>query len=122
LLHIRNTFDFLKDNVFNKDPRVRIFPDFHFGFDVLSQQVMDLLVINFNRTTLDEVGFQVALAFDDGHDLGKGTGDYALTFLDIWSAHHCESFATPGLPVCEYGPVVTVQDTVNQGECTLLIN
>ena len=67
---------------------------------------MDLFVVDLDEAATDQMGFGV-VTFCDGHDLTEGPRDDSFSLLCARS-HHCMSFAAAGLPVGEYGPIVTV--------------
>ena len=62
------------------------------------------------------------IVFSLSNYLTKCSRNDSLSFLAIWVAHHCMSFATTSLSVGKNGPVVAVKDTFYKKEGTLFVN
>ena len=82
---------------------------------------MNFLIINFNKTTLNQM-FLFLLAPSDGDNLIKSSGNNTSTILTIIRSHHGVSFSTPCLPVSKDGSIVSIDDTIHEGKSGLLID
>lgn len=82
---------------------------------------MYFLVVNFNKTAAYQMIF-AGIIFSDGYDLTKRTRNDAFALLVLVATHHRVCLATACLPVCEDGPIVSIQHIVDQRECALLVD
>jgi len=88
---------------------------------VLPKQVVNLLIVDFNKTATYEVSLRCVI-FCFSNDLAEGPGDDASTLVAVGIAHHGVRFTTASLSIGEYGPVVAVEDAFHQEEATLLVD
>ena len=82
---------------------------------------MDFLVVDFDKTATNEVGL-ACIVFSFSYDLTEGPGDDTPVFLAAGVAHHSVCFTASCLTICEDGPVVTVEDALDEEESTLLVD
>lgn len=121
LLHGGDGVDLELGEVLDEDALVGALLEVHSGLDVLPEEIVDLLVVDFNKTATYEVGLRcVVLSF--GYDLAEGPGDDAPTLVAAGVAHHGVGFPTAGLTVGEDGPVVAVEDALDEEEGTLFVD
>lgn len=110
-LHDIGVVDLDFSEIFDEDSFVGALLQLHPGLHILSQQVMDFFIVNFDETAPNEMGLG-SIAFGDSHDLAEGPGDNTLALLG-GGAHHGVRFAAAGLPVGEDGAVITVEYVVD---------
>lgn len=81
---------------------------------------MDLLVVYFNEGAPDEMSLG-GVIFCNRDDLGKSSGDDTFPFFRVWVSHHSMGLPAACLPIGKNGPVVAVQNIINQRESTLFV-
>ena len=95
--------------------------EFHLGLGVLAEQIVNLLVVDFNETATDEMSFG-GIVVCYGNNLLESSGDDPLGLLALVASHHGMGLSASGLPVCEDGAVVAFQNIIDQGKGTLLVD
>ena len=121
LLHGGDGVDFKLGEVLDEDALVGTFLEVHPGLDVLPEEVVDLLVVDFYKTATYEVSLR-CVVFGFGNDLAEGPGDDPAALVATGVAHHGVRFPATGLSIGEDGPVVAVEDALDQEEGTLLVD
>ena len=121
LLHGGDGVDLELGEVLDEDALVGTLLEVHSGLDVLPEEIVDLLVVDFNKTATYKVGLRcVVLSF--GYDLAEGPGDDAPALIAAGIAHHGVGLPAAGLTVGEDGPVVAVEDALDEEEGTLFVD
>ena len=119
-LHSLCIVDFNLQQIFNINPFFWAFLQIHFGFRIFTQQIMDFLIVNLNKTTPNQVCFR-AVTLSDGYDLAKSSRNYAPPFFRT-RAHHRMSFPAAGLPIGENGAIIAIKHIIHQRKGTLFVN
>ena len=107
LFHTGNGIDFELGEVFDENALVGAFLELHLGLDVLAEQVVDFLVVDFNETATYEVSLG-GVVFGLGYYLTECSGDDSPVLLAAGHAHHGVSLAASGLSVGKDGAVVAI--------------
>lgn len=107
--------------VLDKDPLFGRLLELHPGLDVLAEQVMNFLIIDFDKAATDEMGL-TGIALGECHDLTEGPRNDTLLLLAVLNSHHGMRLATPGLPVRENRTIVPLEHIVDKGKGRLLVN
>lgn len=79
-LHVLDVVDFELDQVFDVYSLLGALLQIHLRFRILAQQVVDLLVVNFDKAAPDQMSLR-GVTLGDGHDLTEGSWDYTFSFF-----------------------------------------
>lgn len=90
-----------------------MFLEVQFLFAILPQQVANFLVIDFKVGGVNQKFFIIG-CFNGFEDMFESSWDYSFLGWRLRDALHCVGFATPGLPVGEYGAVVAFQNALGE--------
>lgn len=82
---------------------------------------MNFLVVDLNEGTSNKMGFGWVGTSNCDY-LTKSTWNNALGFLAVIATHHRVSFTTTRLPIGENCAIVTIEDTIDEGEGRLLVD
>jgi hypothetical protein len=121
LLHLGNAIDFQLKKVLHEYTLFRALFQLHPSLHILAQEIVNLLVIYLNEAAAYEM-ILCCLTLSKSYDLAKGSGDDSLALFALATAHHRVSFTAASLPVGEDCAVVAIENTVNEGECGLLVD
>ena len=119
--HFGNGVDLQLQQVLDEKALFGTLLEVHFSLGVPAEQIVNLLVIDFDEAAADEVGLG-GVVLGDGDDLAEGARDYPLALVALIGPHHRVRFAATRLPVREDRPVVPVQHVVYQRERRLLVD
>ncbi len=107
LLHFWNVINLYLCQILDKDTLFRTFLQLHPSFDIFSQKVVDLLIVDFDETATNEMGFRCVI-FSDCYDLAERSRNDSPRLLTI-TAHHGVSFTTTCLPIGKYSAIVSIK-------------
>lgn len=112
MLHLGYGIHLDLQEVLHEDPLIGTLLEIHPGLVILAQQVVDLLIVDLDEATADEVVLR-CIVLGDGYDLTERTGNDALGLLGVISTHHGMRLAAARLSICEDSSIVSVQHIVN---------
>ena len=121
VLHFGSGLYFNLRQIFHEHSLFGRFLELHPCLDIFTQQVVNLLVVNFDETATDQMRL-ARIALGQRHDLTEGSRDDSLVFLAVLHSHHGMGFSASCLAVCKNSAVVALQDVVYKGEGRLLVD
>lgn len=113
VFHLGNGVDFNLQQILNKDPLFGTFLEVHLGLDVLTEQVVDLLIVDLDEAATDEVVL-TGIVLGDRDYLTESARNDPARLLTVVAAHHRMRLTATRLTVREDRPVVSVQHVIDQ--------
>jgi hypothetical protein len=107
LLHLGYTVDFYLQQIFHEDSFFWAFLQLHFSLGVLAEQVMDLLIVDFDEAASDKMRL-FGIVLGDSYDLAEGAGNDTSTFFVFVAAHHRMRLTASRLAVCKYSSIIPI--------------
>lgn len=120
LLHFRDGIHLYLHQIFNENPLIRTLLELHLCLDILAEEVVDLLIVNFDEAAPDQMCLR-CIVFCDGDYLTEGTRDYASSLLGVRSTYHRMCLSAACLAIGEDGAIVTIEHVFHEREGTLLV-
>lgn len=113
ILHFLDRIYLYLQQILDKDSFIRRFLELHSGLYIFSKQVMDLLVVDFDKTATDKM-MLARVVLCNRNDLRECSGNDTLGFLRVWKTHHRVGFSATSLSVSKNSSIITVKHIVNQ--------
>jgi len=81
---------------------------------------VDFFVVDLDEAAPDEM--RLCVIFCDGHYLAESSRNNSFTFFTLVASHHRVCLTATGLPIRKDGPIVAVEDAIDEREGALFVD